>query len=132
MAYKLVWKNDGVEMIYSGVLTDMDIIASNIEVVSSQNFRDIKFVISDLQQLTSFPIKSETIEQIAKIDSNASIFNPNVQVAIVGSTIIAHGIAKMYQNYSHDSEWTTEFFKDKSSAQRWIKKHNHTQKSLCH
>ena len=131
MAYELVWKDNGVEMIYSGVLTDMDIISSNIEVVSSKNFRNLQYQICDLQGLTSYPISSEIIKQVAIIDNKASLINPNIHVAIIGSTIIAHGIAKMYQNFILESEWDTEFFEDRSSARKWLKNHSHSNTALC-
>ncbi len=120
MSYKIEWLHFGVEMNYSGVVTDADIINSNNEVYSSNDFKQLKYEIVNFDQTIEFELSDSAIRTVAFFDIEASKKNETIQVAVIGNESISKALTSIYQSYSNESLWKTKYFNSKNDALQWL------------
>jgi sulfate adenylyltransferase subunit 1 (EFTu-like GTPase family) len=111
----------GIELIASGVVTGEEIIKAHIEVYNKENLKKQKYQIIDRTLCTKYQVSAEEIEKIADIDNKASEENPNIMIAVVSPTSLQFGMSKMWQEYLKNDRFMTKIFKDRQSANTWIK-----------
>jgi len=124
MSYKTRWEEKGVYWIFSETLTNDDLLVSTKKLYSDPRYPSIKYTINDFNAVTSFPIESSMVRQVAEIDAEYSKVNPNVKVAVVANSQVIKGLTKMYQTYFELSiENDTPFvkiFETVDDARKWI------------
>jgi hypothetical protein len=111
----------GVEFIASGVVTGTDIIAANKEIYREENLLIQRYQIVDRTQCTEYEVSTKEIRIIAEQDIAAATINPNIIIAFISKTDLQYGISRMYQAYVGDSGFLTGLFRDRKSAEEWIK-----------
>ena len=118
----------GVEFIGSGIVTGADIIAANKKIYSNKDFSKQRYKIVDRTNCTGYKVSTEEIRIIAEQDKAAAKTNPNIIIALISTTDLQYGISRMYQAYVRDIGFLTEVFRDRKSAEEWIK--NQLKKSI--
>ena len=111
----------GVEFIGSGVVTGADIIEANKKIYRNENFSKHRYKIIDRTKCTKYQASKEEILIIAKQDKIAAKTNPNMIIAFISTSPLQYGISRMYQAYVGDSGFLTGLFRDRKSAEEWIK-----------
>ena len=111
----------GVEFIGSGLVTGADVIAANKEIYRNENFSRQRYQIVDRTNCTKYQISNKEIRIIAEQDKAAAKTNPNVIIAFISISDLQYGISRMYQSYVGDNGFLTEIFRDRKSAEEWIK-----------
>ncbi|KPK23758.1 MAG: hypothetical protein AMJ61_15175 [Desulfobacterales bacterium SG8_35_2] len=111
----------GIELIASGVVTGEEIIKAHIEVYNKENLKKQKYQIIDRTLCTKYHVSAGEIEKIAEIDNKASEENPNIIIAVVSPTSLQIGMTRMWQEYLKNDRFMTKIFKDRQSANTWIK-----------
>ena len=111
----------GVEFIGSGVVTGTDIIAANKEIYRNENFPKQRYQIIDRTECTKYEVSHKEIIIIAEQDKVAAKTNPNIIIAFISTSPLQYGISRMYQAYVGDEGFLTEVFRDRKSADKWIK-----------
>lgn len=111
----------GVEFIGSGIVTGADIITANKENYRNEKFSKQKYQIVDRTEFAEYQVSTEEIQIIAEQDKAAAKTNPNIIIALISKTDLQYGISRMYQAYVGDSGFLTEIFRDRKSAEEWIK-----------
>jgi len=79
----------------------------------------------DLSNVTNIKITTEGIKTIALIASNTDKENSNRKLALIVSSNLAYGLAKMYEAYRNFSKNACKeicVFRDENDAFDWIKK----------
>ena len=111
----------GVEIIGSGVVTGADIIAANKEIYRNENFYRQRYQIVDRTKCTKYEVSHKEIIIVAEQDKVAAKTNPNIIIAFISTSPLQYGISRMYQAYVGDEGFLTEVFRDRKSAEKWIK-----------
>lgn len=120
MAYSTHWEPNGIRWVYSGDLTDEDILNSNHALYRDPRFAHIGYQICDFTEVVRFPIASKTVYKIAKTDREMSQRNPNIKVAVISNDKVMEGLNRMYQLVGENSPWKSQLFTDEQSARAWI------------
>lgn len=96
------------------------IVAKN----SDPRFIDAKYGIFDLLQVDEFPIGSETIRQLSKIDAGAYQLNPDIKIAILANKLVVSGLAHMFKMFSQldngGDVWEMKLFENENQAREWL------------
>jgi len=79
----------------------------------------------DLSKVTSFKLTTDGIKTIGSIASNTDSKELNKKLALIVSSNLAFGLARMYEAYrsfSNTSNKEIRVFKDETDAFIWVKK----------
>jgi hypothetical protein len=122
MPYRLIWEADGVEIRYSGVVSDDDILQANLGIVKNPEFESIKFEIGNYSNVTKFSVSSDIVRWVAEYDRRASKRNPSVRVALVGESLELRGLVNMYLIHrdSDGGTWDQRQFATLEKARAWV------------
>ena len=122
MPYKLIWEEWGVVFRFSGVASDHDLKQSNIDVFDHPSFETLEYQIADFSDVTRLDFSSDGIRWGADWVLQASKWNPNIRVAIVGEDQLLIGLANMYR-IEFDLKggfWEQEQFATMDEARAWL------------
>ena len=111
----------GVEFFGTGVVNGTDVIEANKMIYSNENFPKQRYQIVDRINITKYQVTNDEIRKIAEQDKAAAKINPNIIIALISTTDLQYGISRMYSSYVGDSGFLTELFRDRNSAEKWIK-----------
>lgn len=120
MAYETHWEGNGIRWVYTGVMTDDDVLRSNSDFYDDERFESARFEIADLTGVTEFTASGETIRKLSRLDREQAVRNPNIRVAIVVSAAYARGMANMYSLAAGESAWKTRVFDSIDEARAWL------------
>lgn len=120
MPYETHWENDGVRWVYTGVMSDDDVLRSNQELYEDSRFETIKYEIADLTHIARFAATAETVRKLTHMDAEQSARNANIKVAILATEALVLGIANMYALAATESPWETRVFSSEEEAREWL------------
>jgi len=120
MPYETHWESDGIRWVYTGTMTDDDVLRSNLELYEDPRFATIRYEIADFRQVDKFPARSETVRRLSSMDREQSVHNPDVRVAILATAPLMRGIAHMYRLSAGDAPWETRVFETEDDARAWL------------
>jgi len=124
MPYKIIYtKNpNGVTTIFSGVLTDKEIIQSCIDRVKYEDkMRNLHFIKDDLLDVTEFRVTSEAIQTCATYALEVSEINKKIVHTAIVPTNLVYGMARMWNTYSDGTDWNKNIFRSRKEADIWLK-----------
>ena len=121
MAYKTFWEEKGIKWVFSGILTNDNLLNCNKELYEDPRFLDIEYELCDFTAVKSFPLDSEVINMVGKMDLEQSKRNPNIKVAVISNAPVMIGLTNMYEAAAYSSPWETQFFENIEDARAWIK-----------
>ncbi|MBD3367182.1 MAG: hypothetical protein GF405_03270 [Candidatus Eisenbacteria bacterium] len=120
MSYETHWEPDGVRWVYRGVMTDDDILRSNLELYDDPRFDTLKYQIADLRGIESFEGSARAVRRLSRMDRDQAVRNPNVKVAILADEALVRGIANVYAMSGVDAPWETRVFESEKEARAWL------------
>ena len=120
MPYEIRWETEGVRSVFSGTVTDDDLIRSNVEIYDNSQFTAIRYEIADFRLAESSSMSAETVRRVARMDRDQSMRNPDVKVAILATGALAQGLTRMYALSGGDTPWVTELFGTEEDALSWL------------
>jgi hypothetical protein len=112
----------GIEFISSGIVTGSEIIQSNEKIYTREILPRLKYKIIDRTNCTEYNVTTKDIQIIASQDRKASQINPNIIIAIISTTPLQHGMSRMWEAYVDETGFQMELFKDRGSADKWLRK----------
>lgn len=124
MPIKINYLNNGagVEFLFSGVVTGAEIIGANKKIYSTtEKILKQKYQIIDRTQCTEYCINAEEIKIIAEQDKAAAKHNPNIMMVFVATNAQQFGASRMWQEYVGESSFLTKIFRNRKSADKWLK-----------
>ena len=113
---------------WEGVARDIEFIEAiknyqnNIQ--NHPNYVDFNEVV-DLRKVTSLKLTTEGIKTISTIASTTDTKDINKKLALIVSSNLAFGLARMYEAYrsfSKNANKEIHVFKDETEAFKWVKK----------
>lgn len=120
MPSKLFWEEKGAYIKWSGLITADENIRVNGEIYGCKNFDTIKYLISDILDAELPDFTDTNLRVIAKLDEQASKWNPNLKIAHVSNNPESVQLIKSYENKMDDSEWTFMVFDNLEDAREWV------------
>jgi len=123
MPIQINYLNDGIgiEIIASEVVTGKEIIEAHKDIYNEKNLKSQKYQIIDRSHCKEYNVSSAEVQRIAEIDKAASKFNPNIIIALISPTDLQFGMSRMWQTHVEESLFVTHIFRDRKSADEWIK-----------
>ena len=85
MAYQLGWEAEGIQMRFSGMLTSVDLIKANSELVGNRKIDTAKYIIVDFLSVQENCVDMKDVEITKDFSVRTNPLNPMVKVAIVSS-----------------------------------------------
>jgi hypothetical protein len=79
----------------------------------------------DLRKVTNFKLTTEGIKNIGRIASTTDQNEANRKLALIVTSILAYGLARMYQTYrsfSNNANKEIRVFKTEKDAFEWVQK----------
>ena len=120
MPYETRWETEGVHWIYSGVLSDDDVLRSNLEIYDDPRFDTIRYQILNLLEVEEFAASTETMRTVSRMDKDQAVRNPNVKVAIVATAELIRGMANVYTLSAGDNFLEVQVFENEADAREWV------------
>ena len=120
MAYETFWEEKGIKWVFSGDLTNDDLLKCNQELYEDPRFIDIDYEICNFIAVENFPVESRVVQHVAKMDMEQSKRNPNIKVAVISNKLVMRGLTRMYEITGDGSAWETQFFENEEDARAWI------------
>lgn len=112
----------GIEFISSGVVTGQEIIEANNKIYTRENLLSLKYKIIDRSNCTDYQVTAEEIKSIAAQDIEASKINNNIVILLISPTALQYGMTRMWQMHVEATGFRSEIFKNRDSANEYIKK----------
>ncbi len=117
--------NIGVNFFAVGEVTGKDIIESEKKIFQSKGFVNLRYWIVDRSQCTKYEVSSDDVKKIAALDNDAAKRNPNLIMALISETNHQFGMSRMYEAYINEAGFQTMTFRDRDTAEKWIKNELH-------
>jgi hypothetical protein len=113
----------GVEFNVWGTITGTEVIEANKTIYRHKDLLNFKYKIVDRTNCTEYLVKPEEIQIIADQEKEAAKINPNFIIALVSASTLQYAMSRMWKLYVDVSEsgFRTAVFKDRKSAEEWIK-----------
>ena len=120
MPYETRWEPEGVHWTYSGVLSDDDVLRSNLEIYDDARFDTIRYQILNLLEVKEFAASAGAMRTVSRMDKDQAVRNPNVKVAIVATAALIRGMANVYTLSGGDNFWEVQVFENEADARAWV------------
>lgn len=126
MKFEQTYTNDGLGQIniLSGPVTDTEFLSAYEARFSDlDKFKNLKYIISDMSEVTSFELSNEAVKKASDIANKHAKYNNNLYVAGIHTKDIVYGLARVWRAYSDDDEtgWITNSFRTRNDALLWLK-----------
>jgi hypothetical protein len=111
----------GIEIIASGVVNGEEIISAHDEIYSEENLKKQKYQIIDRTHCAEYNVSAKKVKRIAELDKAAARSNQDIIIAMIASSQLQFGISRMWEIHAEESQFVTKVFRDRKSADEWIK-----------
>jgi hypothetical protein len=105
MPYSLLWKNTGVMIIFSGVITPMEIMQGNNEICSDPRFEHIRYQLCDFLQTGKVMASEFDAKMIGAMDKSSSRWNNKIKVVCVAKDPDIIKLIEVYAKMLENTEW---------------------------
>jgi hypothetical protein len=121
MPTEINWEPGGVVCHFTGVVSSEEIWKMKSEILDDPRIGDINFQIADFLMLEKFEFSAEIVRDIAGLDQDLTIANPEMKVALITSDSYMRGLLDLYTmtHQSMGGKWLLEAFDDEEEARAW-------------
>lgn len=123
MPYEVIFqKSDGgVITIYSGVVTDEDLLQSaNSKCRSVERMMSYRYALTDCSNVTEFNVTTEAVIKNAEIAKSAFAINSNILFVAAVPTDLMFGLSRLWQVYADESDRHTKVVRSREEADIWL------------
>lgn len=122
MAHRFNWENNGLYWKFSGTLEIQELIHANSELVGSQRFETIRYIIWDALELDISKLDKMATELAATFSASVNHHNPDIRVAFLTQDsyayeLISHYIQLTLEKIPHAQQM---IFSNIDDARVWI------------
>ncbi len=112
----------GILHIGSESVTGQDLMTSASTVLKLvQSGLRPEYALTDLSAVTDFAASAADITHNAVLNRNIARLLPAVRIAIVASSDVVYGMARMWQALMDQSGWTSRVFRSSEEALSWLR-----------
>ena len=121
MPIQLKWLDHerGVEFIGSGVVTGIQCIDANQQVIDDPRLPQLLFQIVDLSDLEKFEVDAKQSQTLAAMDDLATKIVKEVRVAMICPDDLVFGMSRLYAGHT-SSDWPVSVFRTRTEAEVWL------------
>ena len=113
-------EDNGILIKGEGLVTGNDLIKANDTLyASTQKIQQISYQLCDFTNVSDVDVSTPDIEITASQDAWASVINPNMLFAVVGSKNVVHVLSGMLEALSYPAE--IMYFRTLGEAEQWIR-----------
>ncbi len=120
MPLKYEWEQEGLYRSYSGKVTSDEILESIIELSTNPKFKNAKYVINDLSEITAHPFNTPDTAVFSEVDKIIAHDKGALFVAFVAPTKELAAITNDYCERMRGTAYTCATFSSIEGARRWI------------
>ena len=121
MANSTQWEEQGLQRQFTGIISGDEILRSNLSLQGNEKFDQLRFIVNDFTDVTTFELTDRDIAAIASIDNVASKTNANIRIAIIVKMESLREWANLYIEKMQGSTYKCKIFDDVESASLWAK-----------
>ncbi len=119
MPYIIQLEKDGLSRIFSGSVSEREIIASTMEMYENSKYDSLKYAISCFLDVEKFDLEFDGVRKLAQLSRSVEARNPSLKVAIVANNSIMKALAALYKLELCDSSRPAQIFDSLQDARRW-------------
>ena len=123
MPYQAIWEESGIYVSYSGQTSDEEVAQFAQQGQSNERFTDIRYVLHDFLRCTGATYSPQQTEELAAIDSAASVSNQKIKIAVVTDREDVIAMVNAYLNAGFDG-FALQVFPSVSLANTWLKRNS--------
>ena len=123
MPYEVIFqKSDGgVITIYSGVVTDEDLLQSaNDKCSSVEKIKSYRYALTDCSNVTELKVTTDAVIKNAEIAKSAFAINSNIIFVAAVPTDLMYGLSRLWQVYADESDGQTKVVRSREEADIWL------------
>ena len=123
MPYEVIFqKSDGgVITIYSGVVTDEDLLQSaNDKCSSVEKIKSYRYALTDCSNVTELKVTTDAVIKNAEIAKSAFAINSNIIFVAAVPTDLMYGLSRLWQVYADESDRQTKVVRSREEADIWL------------
>ena len=123
MPYEIIFnKSDGgVITIYSGVVTDEDLLQSaNDKCSSVEKIMSYRYALTDCSNVTELKVTTAAVIRNAEIAKSAFAINSNIIFVAAVPTDLMYGLSRLWQVYADESDRQTKVVRSREEADIWL------------
>jgi hypothetical protein len=121
--YEVIFqKSDGgVITIYSGVVTDDDLLQSaNDKCSSVEKIKSYRYALTDCSNVTELKVTTDAVIKNAEIAKSAFAINSNIIFVAAVPTDLMYGLSRLWQVYADESDRQTKVVRSREEADIWL------------
>ena len=122
MAHINRWEDKGLYRQFTNHVTGEEVLNINLTIQGDSRFDEIKYVINDFTQITTFDFSDMDIKLLAVTDNAAAKSNPNINIALILTLEPLLEWANLYCEYMKDAPYTCAIFDNVIDAEKWVSK----------
>ena len=120
MSCEKVWEPQGLYRKFSGDISLVEILESNLEDHSDHRFPDIDYVIDDMSEITSLSLADHDTAAIAKVNDMFAATKHRFKIAIcIQDNPMQKKIAQGFQEQMEDTPFQCGVFLNLTDARVW-------------
>lgn len=105
---------------FTGTITSIEILESNLELHVHPGFEKIKYIINDFSEVTGHTVVEGHTRAYASSDDMASITKGRMKIAIVVDKEPLVALARAYQEQMEGKIFECEVFQSLGEAREWV------------
>lgn len=116
--------NLGIIHKWSGPISPPDIFSLNRKVISSAEFEEYLFWLTDFSDLTDIQFSRVDVEKVINLNQEAQRINPDLIAVVITSKELAYGLSRMWEIMAdlEGINWDKMIIKNKEDACAFIEK----------
>jgi hypothetical protein len=122
MAYKLLWKNKGVYIKYSGKVNFRDLVELQGRLIGDKRYDSILYEIADLTNVEESVINKKEVKAISTLDKAATCYHREKQHIIVSDKEEFLPLIKFYFKTFEGTSWETHLFSTLNEAIDYLRR----------
>jgi hypothetical protein len=111
----------GVILHHEGVVTSEELYDAVTQVYKDNRYPELKYWLGDRTNCTQYLPDEDCLHKIAEINKKESLRNQGMLLALVSPKGLEFGMSRMFQAYSEEDSFEVEVFRDRPSAEKWIR-----------
>lgn len=119
MAHSYNWESEGLYRKFTGEISGEEILISNFEIQSREEFVTIKYIINDFSDISGYTVNHTHTGIYARTDDIISDTKGKLKIAIIADKEEVIALAKNYRQKMKNSQFSCEIFKTLEEAKMW-------------
>ncbi len=120
MPFVVTWESEGVHFLQDGKISGEDLISCATNLCDNERLPELKYKIVEFVEGAEFEADAESIRRVVAVDKAGAEKNPKMKVAIVATSSLIIGMARMYELSGGAGTWDTRIFETLDEARKWV------------